>query len=266
MNEKKKKRFIIGSIIVITLSIAFGIYWLATKHERHVKKSIDTFSEQMSVCRNEGIGWPDFDFIDSELDDPIFIDFLSAQVKDMFENGEYTFIPWLFKELARENIKNSELRSVLIDSFQNLKDLEAAFEMVWRFDNVEYYRYKIKLTRDSTPIVSYIESNGTEKITTTPGKGYYADEEDRDYFQRVGLSTSPLYKASKTTYLGDFKKVYAYGRKLNSYYEETSYSETTYYFRGIEIDFTPNDGEFVLSGDYLFCFYPNGTFDYTRIK
>ena len=48
------------------------------------------------------------------------------------------------------------------------------------------------------------------------------------------------------------------GRELNSNYEETSYSRNNYYFRDKHISFSPDDGECIWSGNYLFCFSDSG--------
>ena len=138
-------------------------------------------------------------------------------------------------------------------------NLEDAFKIKETLKYLDYYNANLNINRDSTLIATYIESNGIEEITTTPGTGFYANEENHSSSHKVGLSNSPLYDDESITYHGDFMIRRKYGVKLNSYYEETSYSDTSCCFRDNYIDFSPDDGECIYSGDYLFCFASNGT-------
>ena len=127
-----------------------------------------------------------------------------------------------------------------------------------RLERLDSYSDDMRLNKGENPIASYIEEHGTEKISTASGTGFYADKEDSYSKKTIGISGSPLYDAEQITYKGDFKIEEQYGVELNSYYEETHYSRTYYYFRDQKISFSPDEKDIVYSGEYLFCFDSNG--------
>ena len=176
----------------------------------------------------------------------------------MLANEEYDLLNEFLSGLEDGNVFISEIQDDITKSFISAENLETAFEIKKKLQYLDYYNANLSFNRISAIVDSYIESNGVEEITTTPGTGFYANEEDRVYFNRVGLSTSPLYDAERITYCGDFRIEHKYGVELNSYYEETPYSYTSYYFRDNHIWFSPKDGECVYSGGYLFCFASDG--------
>ncbi len=195
----------------------------------------------------------------SAMEDPEFIDILATQVSEIVDNGEYDLLDALLRAMENQDAHISQIRDIITDSFGSVADLETALEIKEELKSLDYYNANVTLDRDSTIVASHIQANGTREISTTPGTGFYKDETDSSSSERVGLPTSPLYDAKSITYLGDFKIKREYGVRLNSYYEETSYSRTSYYFRDNHIDFSPNDGECVYSGDYLFCFGSDGS-------
>jgi hypothetical protein len=119
---------------------------------------------------------------------------------------------------------------------------------------LDYYRPSVTLTRTSAWISSYINENGTHEITRTPGTGYYANNKDESFGGTIGIEGSPLYEETRITYYGDFKCVHKYGVRLNSYYEEVSFSGRQYYFRDKELPDSPDEAVLVWSGEYLFWF------------
>lgn len=198
-------------------------------------------------------------FGDSALEDPEFISFLSAQIAKMFENGEYSLLKKFLSEMEHDDTKISEILDVVTKQYESVTNLDVALQIKSELELLEYYNANLKLIRSSGLVVSYIDANGIEEITTTPGTGFYANEKDTSYRDTVGVSGSPLYDAERTTYRGDFAIKTEYGVELNSQYKETSYSFSYYYFRDHGIPFSPDDGECIYSGDYLFCFASNGT-------
>lgn len=257
MSSKTKKTLIIIVSTLTAIAIVFAIYWKATEHDRYVKSSIDRITTQITDYHSGERSR--FFFYSSELRDSTIIDFISTQVSEMIENEEYRMLTDFLYALEYENAYIPEIREKIANSFINANNLETAFKMKDNFEYyLDYYNAQMSLSRDSALIVSYIESNGVNKITTTPGTGFYANETDYTSKERVGLSTSPLYDAKSVTYMGDFKMTHSYGVRLNSYYEETYYSSTCYHFRDNYIDFSPDDGECIYSGEYLFCFSQDG--------
>lgn len=257
MNEKKKKIFIIIGVIA-ALIIAFLIYWKATEYDRYVKKKTNDILETLSDYRSGEIRYFSMGGFSDALEDPTFIDFLSAQASDMIDNEEYYLLYDFLGELENADAYISEIQDDVTNSFESADDLEEAFRIKEVLEHLDYYNTNLNFNRDSTLVATYIESNGIKEITTTPGTGFYANEKDSSSKHTVGLSNSPLYDACVTTYRGDFKIRLEFGVTLNSFYEETSYSDTSYYFRDNYISFSPDDGECVYSGDYLFCFASNG--------
>lgn len=258
MNEKKRRVIIIISVIA-TLVVAFLIYWKATEHDRYIKGCIDDVREEILDYRSGASSDIYFWVSSSAMEDPTYIDFLSTQVSEMIDNAEYNLLYKFLKRLELEDAYISGIKNDVTNLFNSVGDLKAALEIKDKLEYLDYYNADFDLSRDSSIVTTYIEANGIKKISTTPGTGYYANEKDESTFKRVGLPTSPLYDATSTTYQGDFKIKSEYGVELNSYYEETSYSRTNYYFCDNYISFSPDDGECIYSGEYLFCFSYNGT-------
>lgn len=265
MNEKKKKILVIIGVIAV-LVVAFLIYWKATEHDRYIRNEMDDVLEEISDYRSGEDTYFSIWIGSSALEDQTFVDFLSTQASDMIANGEYGLLDEFLGELEYSDAYIREIRDNITASFESVDNLEDAFKIKKELAYLDYYNANLNFNRSSPLIASYIESNGIEEITTTPGTGFYANEEDSSSSHTVGLPTSPLYDAESTTYKGDFAIEREYGVKLNSYYEETSYSRTYCRFRGVGIGFSPDDGECIYSGDYLFCFASNGSLiDYAEI-
>lgn len=257
MNKKEEKIVIILSVIA-ALVVAFLIYWKATEHNRYIKGQIAYVKEEISAYRNGEQTDLYFFTSSAPVEDPTYLDFLLTQVTEFIDNEEYRLLAKFLHRLEFSDSYIQEIREVITNSFNNADNLKTIWVMKEELKYLDYYNVEISLSRDSAPITSYIELNGIEEITTTPGTGYYANETDYSSKNVVGLPTSPLYDAESVTYMGDFEITHQYGVKLNSYYEETSYSTTLYAFRGNLISFSPNNGDCIYSGEYLFCFSKDG--------
>lgn len=270
-----KKNILIVLGVIVMLVVAFLICWKATEHDRYIEREKNKVLQEISR--------PDIFFflrIDSlALQDPNFIDFLVEQAYNMFENDEpnYDYIRWFLGSLEFSGAYINEIQ----DAFTNLSkreniDLEDAFKLKEQFNDLHYYTIDLNFNRDSTLVAAYVEFNGIEKITTTPGTGFYADKENEYSRRTIGLPNSPLYEVREILYKGDFMVSKGHGRELklhtdagygNGYYEEEDYSYTHYAFRDNSIDFNFNDGECIYSGDYLFCFASDGALiNYAKIK
>ena len=255
MSETTKKKLIITGVIAALFVVFFPIYWTVAERNRGIKRNIEYVQEEILNYRSGESSNIDFLVSSDAMVDSTYIDFLSTQISEMIDNAEYELLGEFLEELENENAYISELKDDVINLFNSVA--EVAFAI--KDKELDYYNVDFDLSRDSSIVATYIESNGIEKISTTPGTGYYADEIDKSNYHRVGLERSPLYEATSTTYRGDFEIRSEYGVKLNSLYEETSYSHTAYSFRGNDISFSPDDGECIYSGDYLFCFSSDGT-------
>ena len=123
------------------------------------------------------------------------------------------------------------------------------------------------LNRNTGIMEQYLLEHGTNQITLTPGKGYYAGKKDEATHTVIGITGSPLYDDVVITYLGDFKCVYKSGVTLNNIYQETHYSNCYYYFREVSIVFDPKENTYIWSGDYVFCFSSTGDLiDYSKVN
>lgn len=272
--KKLKKKMKIILIIILVLTI-FITYLIATEDIRRMKTDIKGIERAISQERiSESDSAYFYSYVHTDLEYPTFIDFLSTQVSELLDNGEYSILKKLLNTITIHAFYSDEacipeIKEVITIFFNNTDDLEVALEIQSVLESEGYYNSDLILKRNSVAIMSYIEANGTEKITTTPGKGFYANKTNESSNHRVGISGSPLYDATKTTYKGDFELIHRYGvklTKLDNNYHEISYSETKYYFRDNSIDFSVEDDEFsfddcefIYSGDYLFCFSKNGT-------
>lgn len=259
MSRKTKKTLIIIVSVLAAIALSFAIYWKATENDRYIQRRIDELREEISAYRS-GESYNFSCWIPSSVTvEPTYIDFLSTQVSEMIDNAEYRLLYKFLANLERRHAYISEIKNDVTNLFNGVGDIEVAIEIKDQLEFLDYYNTDLDLKRDSSIITAYIETNGIEEITTTPGTGYYADETDRSSRKRVGLSTSPLYDAESVTYMGDFEITHKYGVRLNTYYEESSYSSTICRFRDNHISFSPYDGECIYSGEYLFCFSKDGT-------
>lgn len=305
MNIKTKKRLIVAVAAILVCAIAFAIVWSATSDMRWRNMIISDIKTNISEYRN-GEGQSIFFLIyDDFLDDAKLEEFILTQAQEMCENDERILLRKYLEQLEKEDYDTSSVTKVIDDYFLaeaeeayqsgNIsaltsmisKDLTSAaafsqiMDMVNEYcvsvDNIEEalelhnslkrYDQFVPLNRNSSAIATYIEKNGTNPVTKTPGEGYYADKEDKYHKTTIGIEGSPLYDSTGYTYMGDFKCVKKSGVELNKSYEETSYSKYSYYFRDQKINFSPDDGECVWSGEYLFCFASDGELiGYATIK
>ncbi len=262
---EKKKLIIIIISAVLVCALAFGVYWKATEDDRYIKGEMKDIQEQVDDFRSGERDSFHIFFLEEEAQDPRMDEFLTSLVKEMCENDESVMLNDFLGELEYTEFHSKNVLEAMNEYFSSVKlnDL-MDFEQV-RNDigiinmGLKYYKVQApSLTRDTEFIAEYINKNGTKAITTTVGEGYYADKNNEFSRDVIGLSNSPLHNSKTITYAGDFKYVHSYGVRLNGYYEETAYSNYSYYFRDNNINFTPDDGELVWSGDYLFCFSPIG--------
>lgn len=314
MDKKKKNLIIIAISVILVGVLAFVIYWQSTEFERYRKEKILDIQTEIKEYREDEDSYFSVYISDELMEDSLFQDFLVTQVQEMCENCEtslledflseleYVSYAWMystpiqnsFETLVQKLCKNGEwgelysflrelewddqqysyLTNAVTDAFMDSGTPEAALEMLDELSWLEYYNSQMILTRDSQVLASYINENGTQPITTTPGEGYYANEEDTSSRKTVGITGSSLYDAKSVTHFGDFKRVEEYGVELNrSTYTERSYSDVYWYFRDcyvamdsleelltFDFDSLENslEGEFVLSGDYLFVFSFDG--------
>lgn len=258
MNAKKKKSVFIVIAIIVIVAIAFGIYWKATEHDRFIKGKMNDILEDISDYRSGEDTSLSLWIYSETLEDQKFVDFLVSEVTQMCENDELGLLKNFLQELEYEDAYLSEVLNVVGDYFENADTLDSALKMKDILKYLDYYNSQFILNRNSGLISNYIDENGTEPISTIPGTGYYANAEDSSTHERVGIQGSPLYDATSITHYGDFRFRREYGVHLNSYYEETSYSHESWHFRDNYISFSPEDGDCVCSGDYLFCFSADG--------
>lgn len=288
MSDKKRKR--IRTAIALFCILALAIVWLATKDLLHCIQSIN---EEISNYRSPRSSFY-FEIPESLRGNAKFEKFLLTQAQEMCQNNEWAMLSGFLVHIMYEDYQTtaiskalsdrflpeycqardlrniSELLSILkdldytspsnaemiTDYFSSAETLEEALEIK---DRLEPHGYSLPLNRNSDLIASYIEANGTNPVTKKPRRGYYADKKDGSSKHTIGLPNSPIYDAKSYTYKGDFKIVKEWGVELNIWYEETSYSrKDKYYFRDQQINFSPDDGDCVWSGDYLFCFSDNG--------
>ena len=121
-------------------------------------------------------------------------------------------------------------------------------------DSVNYSCYYSFPEITKSEIDTYIKENGLKELHTKQEIGcFYYGKEDAHTYKQYGLDWSPIYDASDTTYLGDFKIHKKYGVDLNSFYQEQAYSETYYYFKNESIGFDPRKYKISYSGKYLFA-------------
>lgn len=256
--QKYKKTILIVAAVILSCVLIFAIYWKATEDDRYLKSKIEEI--QKDVDRVRSGEWNSFTFYiwkdGTYAQDPRFDDYLASVVTELLEAREATVAYDFLWRLEKNEYRSDNIRAALDAAFAASEDIDFVLDFVDALPGRElkFYTKNFELNRDTGLIATYIEEHGTQSFSTTQGEGYYADEEDYRSKDVVGLPTSPLYDAESITYTGDFKCINRYGVRLNSYYEETSYSSYTYYFRDIYIDFNPYEGITVWSGSYLFCF------------
>ena len=256
-----KKKFIRLVSVLLVCALAFGIFWIVTEDERYIRSELRDIQRQVDKFRAGERDYVDFSCYGIVGKDPRTEELLITLVKEMCENREQALLLKFLVRVEFEDFYSPKLASTLKEYLGVSGDLEFVFGVLGSYEfesKLEYYNKDISLNRDTGLLAAYIEKHGTQPFTTTPGEGYYANEKDSYDKDVVGLPNSPLYDVEQITYLGDFKCIYHYGVKLNSYYEETSYSNTSFLFRDNYMTFGPDSGELVWSGDYMLCFDTSG--------
>lgn len=268
-STKGYRRFAL-TLFVLFLIVLVG--FVCTEGLRARAPEINNLKEDISFARDgmyvsierHNIGY-------KMKDDAKFHDFLADEAEKMLENGEFDVFSYYISMLERngEAYRNIERINIAISNhFGSVAKMEECLEMFNLFElrDVKYYSKNLVMSENSGAIFRYIQANGTNSITTTPGEGYYSGRTNETTKDVVGLPNSPLFDAVSITYNGDFQLVHKYGVKLNYLYKEEAYSSKTYYFRDEYVPFGPNDGKCVWSGDYMFCFDADGNMkDYTKI-
>lgn len=255
------KKIVVAVISILCVcAIAFAIYWDATEFSRYRNKEIDDISGAIAINRQKGDDFFVLLLGDELMNDEVFQEFLVTEIQKMYQNREFKMLNGFLKELEDEDIYSSLIVDTLNDCMSSSDDISSALEMIDRLHYLEYYNSALVLNKNTGVIAEYLSINGTNSISSTKGTGYYADEEDEESYERIGIAGSALHDSKEIIYNGDFKYVHEYGVYLNkTTYTEDRYSREYYYFRGTAIDFTPKTGECVWSGDYIFCFSENGT-------
>ena len=258
----KKKIIIIVSALLVC-ALVFAIYWKATENERYIKGEMKDIQEQVSEFRAGEKDSFHIYFLDYVAEDPGMEELLISLVKEMCENREGTMLLKFLEELEYTDYHSEALAVVLSENLGTSGDMDFVLGILDSYtfkSTLEYYNNKVSINRNSGAIALYIEEHGTQSFTTTPGEGYYADEEDGTTKEVIGIEGSNLHDSVSLTNYGDFQLRHSYGVRLNwSTYKEESYSFAGYYFRGDQLSFDPSCGECVWSGGYLFCFDVNGT-------
>lgn len=268
LNVSNKTQKIIIIVCAILLSALGIVIWrYATRFERYRKEEINNILRVLTAWENNEDCIVIFDWTEDLVEDPQFREFVAGKTQELLDNGEIDLLGRFLRYLEYDDQQHAFIRDIVTNAFMNTTTLEDAIKITEAFRSSTYYNQELFLTRDSQVIDSYINENGMQTITYEKGKGYYADKEDEKKLKRIGVDNSPLYDAVETIYYGDFKEKRSYGRKLDSQYQEKDYSYRDYYFRDNIISFTPRSGKCVWSGDYLFCFNPDGQLiDYCQIE
>lgn len=260
--DSKFKKFIPPVIGVLVCALLFSVYWFATKTDRDRKELMTEISEELAENYSDSSPSLYFYYDDVWNTDTEFNDFLVIQVQDLINNKKSMLLLEFLENLEDQDTFNSEIVSLITNTSTTTADIEFLLDIFdyLPYNELKYYNQCFVFNRNSGMLGQYISQNGTKPITYTEGEGYYADSEPKSEKNVIGIPTSPLYDAKSISYFGDFKCVNEYGVKLDQYYQEKSYSNSSYYFRGAYMhNFTPYDGECVWSGTYLFCFAPDGT-------
>lgn len=247
----KKKIIIIVAIMLVSI-VTFAIYWNVTEEERCIKSELRKMERQVTSAA----GVMSF----TCYDDPRTEELAITLVKGMFENDDMnSLFDFIYYLEEREDYHSQKLASTLNEQFNAYDDWEYLYRISnSRFNELEFYKPNIVITRNTGSLADYIDEHGTKPFTTTPGEGYYANEEDTYNKEVIGIPGSPLYDVDEVVHMGDFKCYYQYGVMLDTFYQETSYSRFNGQFRGTPINFSPKLGELIWSGDYMFCFDATG--------
>lgn len=252
MNKKIK---IVCAVIAI-LCVAFGISWKASEGIRYRNEKISQIEEEIEECRKTSESLSVY-IPSSLIQDEKFQTFLISQVDEMCKNNDTWLLLDLIMEMDEKECNIPTVKETINEYFSSFTDIEIALETNDKINYCNYYSGWV-LNRSSKVIDTYIEKNKTNPITMTKGEGFYAEEENSSSSHTVGLPSSPLYDRNSVSYYGDFKVRISSGVRLNSYYQEEKYHRESWSFRDNIIDFSPDDGECVWSGDYLFCFSDSG--------
>ena len=101
-------------------------------------------------------------------------------------------------------------------------------------------------------IQAYIKKHGTKTIYTESGHGgYYDGKKDSDSHHQSGLDGSPIYNHSTVEYHGDFKRVINSGVELDENYKESSYHNSTLYFKDVSLGFEASMYDCYYSENYF---------------
>lgn len=254
MNTKTKKILIVVVGFVLLCALAFAIAWPATDHMRFRNKEISKIKAGISDYRS-GKSSLDFRMPYTLTEDAKFAEFLLTQTQEMCENDESKLLCEFLKILANREYHSSAITEAVNEYILSVNSVDEALELgliLQQFDK------SASLNRYYGVMASYIKEKGVNPITTIHGKGYYADKKDSYSKETIGLSNSPLYRAERVTYKGDFEYIKVWGVRLDDYYQEESYSSSSLYFRGKRLSSLPDLNSCVWSGDYLFVFSTGG--------
>lgn len=259
---RKHKTVVIVIAILLIGALIFGIYWQVTAPDRRKKGYMDRCDSALNEVRTGDAIYVSWFLPDDLIADPDMQAFLVEKIDEMFENKEFSLLYKFLRGIETDTQYDSKergmyayLKDAVTENFEALKTPEEALRAVDEMKILEYFDSGMVLSKDSGVIAAYIADNGINTFTTTPGEGYYADEEDDSSSKRIGIEGSRLRESKSVTYKGDFRINSESGVRLNrTTYKEESYSRTNYYFRDNAISFSPDAGECIWSGDYWFCF------------
>ena len=266
-SNTKKRIISIACLAVLISIIAFIIFWISTEDIRSRMHNIKEIDNEIADFRTGESDYLFFIIPDELITDDVFVDYLCSEIRKMCANNEYELLhEFTFELILTNDFENYKIIDTLVECFSNASTLDEAVAIREEFspvsaDGFSYWNKieeKMILNLNQNPISSYIEQNGTRTFCTTAGEGFYAGLEPESSTDVVGIPGSPLHSSEETTYLGDFKFVHWWGVRLNYWYEEEHYGGYSYYFREQHIPFSPLEGECIWSGDYLFCFAPDG--------
>lgn len=228
------------------------------------KSKTQTFIDN---CRS-GVetGWLHIDYIDIGWigrNNPKMEEFVIKTIDTLYDNGEIDILNRCISGIdSLGDFFNENIYDYLQNKMNNPLHPEYAVELIYALD---YFDYKnLEISKDSAFILTYIDDQGMNPISTTPGTGYYADKENESKHETIGISGSPLYSDFSIIYMGDFKKEIRSGVTLDySDYQEKSYYDTTCYFNdcmlsdpraSFDSDYNMESYDYIWSGNYLFVF------------
>lgn len=263
-----KKTFITVVILMLITAVAgVALYFVATADQREEAAEVAelkaTIQDEIDAYRSGRSKQLDF-FVGFGLENNSEVEaYVIQTIEELYKNQEINILCAFLDELDN-NYENENVLKYLQNSVENSQEIDLNIRLLNELNQFGYYS-NLGVSKKTRFLASYIENNGTKPVTLMPGQGYYANHTDESHSTTIGIAGSPLHEDKSVTYMGDFKKVVESGVRLNSYYEEESYSRTEYFFRECFLfDFNEN-WEFVWSGDYLFCFSANGDLE-TYIK